>query len=213
MGRPSKYDWEEYRNKFVTGDCQLIDLSMERTGKSSDPPYQTLRVHSCKKTKFGTWDDQRRVFRANLQRQGLEQPPVQEVLKQAEQAAQEARAAIDHLYDVTAIITSHLKLAESLKHAYANLALKMRTAAENIDLSKLSEMDVPQIAKVYRDLSLILQTATDMERKALNLPEPEKTGGTTETRYVISLDTDSRVGQTETLEESIAQWSQEFAQN
>lgn len=212
MPRPPKYDWEAYRNKYVTGDCTLIDLSIERTGNPKDPPYQTLRVRSSKKTQFGTWEDQRLVFRANLQRQGLEQPPVQEVLAEAQKAASEARQVIDQLYDVTAVVTSHLKLAESLKHAYAALALKVRQAADQIDAKKLAEMDVNQISRVYRDLSLILQTATDMERKALNLSDPTQTVQV-DTRYVISTETEAQLGVVEDLEESIEKWSHEYAQN
>lgn len=212
MPRPPKYDWEEYRNKYVTGQCQLIDLSQERTQNPADPPYQTLRVKSSAKSKFGTWEEQRLVFRANLQRQGLEQPPVKEVLAEAEKAAAEARTAIDRLYDVTAIVTSHLKLAESLKHAYAALALKMRTASEGINAQQLANMEITEISRVYRDLSSILQAATDMERKALNLSDPSQEVKT-DTRYVISLDTDAQLGEPVSLEESIDEWSNQYAQN
>lgn len=217
MPRNQSYNWEPLRYRYVTGDddVTLFKLSREHTGDPDDPPYQTVRRESAKKRANGTWTEQRAIYRARLEQAALEEPEVQAVQEAAQQAVTEARQRLSELdavtSDVTQIVANHFRLAESLKHSYAAVMLKMRTLLNHIDDAMLQSMSrgltLKEITSAYRDLAAILQTATDLERKALGLTDQTEQDLTTQ--YVISLDTDETQPTHEDLESAIEKWSQQ----
>lgn len=60
-GKP-RYNWNAIRDTYVSGDMNLHDLAKEKTGRESDPPYQSIRRVAVTDP-TGKWEEQRRAYR------------------------------------------------------------------------------------------------------------------------------------------------------
>jgi hypothetical protein len=60
-GKP-RYNWNFIRQVYVSGDMNLVDLAKEKTGRESDPPYQSIR-RAAATDSMGKWEDLRQAYR------------------------------------------------------------------------------------------------------------------------------------------------------
>lgn len=144
MAGSSRYNWDEIRRAFITGNMTLKDLSRESTGNPDHPAYGRIRIVAS--TKNEDWDAQRRAYRNNLK-----------LSIAGESSTKLIAAKVDKLIDAAEIIASHLQISKGLK-AIARLGIKR--ILENPDLIKTVKPT---------ELVAIVREATNIERLAFGL--------------------------------------------
>ena len=153
----ASHDWKALEQFFIHSDKKLIELSSEKTGFSSSPPYSSLRKRAGKYK----WSDKRAEAKALL-RMGVTEP-------EKKAAIADLNSEVTKLVDAASIISDHLKLSRSMKAFYGSLGAKIHAAIAALDATELTADNVIRALSV---LSTLINSATDLERKTLGIAEP-----------------------------------------
>jgi len=176
MTQPS-YDWEAIEQFFIHSDKKLIELSQERTGFSTSPPYTSLRKRAGKYD----WSGKRAEAKAMLRMvpSGSEE----------KNAIAEISSEVTKLVDAATIISDHLKLSRSMKAFYGALGSKIQAAIAALDATELTPDNVIRALSV---MTTLIAASTDLERKTLGIAEPLQQIELT-ARYVVSRDVEGQL--------------------
>jgi len=165
-----KYDWAAIESLYVHGSMKLIELSRDRTGKESSPPHSSLR----KRASGHQWKRKRIETQVTLS--------LLPIAPEKREAIADLNDQVAQLIDATTVIGDHLRLSKSLKGMYGAIGTKTKLAIDNLDPTK---MDTDSIIRALSVMATLVNAATDLERKSLNLAEPLQKIEIA-TKYVIS---------------------------
>jgi len=193
----ANYDWKALEQFFIHSDKKLIELSSEKTGFSSSPPYSSLRKRAGKYD----WSDKRAEAKALL-RMGVTEP-------EKKAAIADLNSEVTKLVDAASIISDHLKLSRSMKAFYGSLGAKIHAAIAALDATELTADNVIRALSV---LSTLINAATDLERKTLGIAEPLQQIQI-EARYVISQTVQGQVVEGNLPALSRDEWYEKYGKN
>ena len=193
----ASYDWQSLEKFFIHSDKKLIELSQEKTGFSSSPPYISLRKRAGKYD----WSAKRAEAKA-IARMVPSEP-------EKKNAIADLSSEVTKLVDAATIISDHLKISRSLKSFYGALGAKIQVAIASLDAAELSPDNVIRALSV---MSTLVNAATDLERKTLGIAEPLQQVHLT-TRYVISQSVQGKVIEEDSPPLTRDEWHEKYGKN